>query len=195
LPELLRLRRARPRCWAGATLVGVSAWAAVAMLSEWISPVPKEVIEQLRRSLLPSDGSRGLLGTLALVALTPAVCEEALFRGPILRGLLSRVGPAAAAMLTGLLFGIFHIELARILPTAMLGILLSQIALQSGSILPAMLAHFLNNACLITLAYFGIDERVPELGTVTSLLIFVASAALTGLGLFMLRGGYDRPKL
>jgi membrane protease YdiL (CAAX protease family) len=132
---------------------------------------------------------------LALVALTPAVCEEALFRGPILRGFLSRVGPAAAAVMTGLLFGIFHIELSRILPTALLGILLSQIALQAGSILPSMLAHFLNNACLITMAYLGIDERVPELGTTASLLLFVASAAVTGLGLFMLRSDTDPPKL
>jgi sodium transport system permease protein len=195
LAELLGLARPQPRCWVGAALVGVSAWAAVAILSEWISPVPKEVIEQLRRSLLPSDGSRGLWGTLALVALTPAVCEEALFRGPILRGFRSRLGPAAAVALTGLLFGIFHVELSRILPTTLLGVLLSQIALQAGSILPAMLAHFLNNACLITLAYFGIDERVAGLGSTASLLIFVASATLTGAGLLMLRSAGGRPKL
>jgi membrane protease YdiL (CAAX protease family) len=195
LPQLLRIARPPPRCLAGAALVGLSAWAAVAILSEWLSPVPKEVIEQLRRSLIPTDGSRGLLGTLALVALTPAICEEALFRGPILHGLRSRVSPATAVALTGLLFGVFHVELSRILPTALLGVLLSLIALESGSILPAMLAHFLNNASLVGLAYFHIDERVAEVGTITSALILVAAAALTALGLLLVRSGARRGKL
>jgi sodium transport system permease protein len=195
LVDLLPIVRPPPRCLAGAALVGLSAWAGVAILSEWLSPVPKEVIEQLRRSLIPTDGSRSLLGTLALVALTPAVCEEALFRGPILRGLRARAGPAAAVALTGLLFGVFHLELSRILPTALLGVLLSLVALQSGSILPAMLAHFLNNASLVGLAYFRIDERVAEVGTTASALIFVAAALLTALGLLLVHSGGRQAKL
>ena len=195
LPEVLRIGRPPPRCLAGAALVGLSAWAAVAILSEWLGPVPKEVIEQLRRSLIPSDGSRGLLGTLALVALTPAICEEALFRGPILHGLRARVGPAAAVVLTGLLFGIFHLELSRILPIALLGVLLSLVALQSRSILPAMLAHFLNNASLVGLAYFRIDERVAEVGTKASVLIFLAATLLAGLGLLLVHSGARQGKL
>jgi sodium transport system permease protein len=195
LGGLLRIVRPPPRCLAGAALVGLSAWAAVAILTEWLSPVPKEVIEQLRRSLIPSDGSRGLLGTLALVALTPAICEEALFRGPILRGLRARTSPAAAVVLTGLLFGIFHVELSRILPTAVLGVLLSLVALESGSILPAMLAHFLNNATLVGLAFFRLDERVADIGPTASAFIFVAAALITTTGLLMLHSGSRRAKL
>jgi membrane protease YdiL (CAAX protease family) len=195
LPDLLRIVRPPPRCLAGAAMVGLSAWAAVAILSEWVSPVPKEVIEQLRRSLIPRDGSRGLWATLALVALTPAICEEALFRGPILRGLRTRAGPAAAVALTGLLFGVFHLELSRILPTALLGILLSLVALESGSILPAMLTHFLNNATLVGLAFFRIDEKVAEIGATASALIFVAGAALTVLGLSLVHSGRRQARL
>ena len=193
LAGLLRIVRPPPRGLAGAALVGLSAWAGVAILTEWVSPAPKEVIEQLRRSLIPTDGSRGLLATLALVALTPAICEEALFRGPILRGLRARIGPAAAVALTGLLFGVFHLELSRILPTALLGVLLSLLALASGSILPAMLAHFLNNATLIGLAYFRVDEKVAEVGSTVSALIFVAAVLLTGLGLFLARSSSSSP--
>ena len=195
LADLLRIVRPPPRCLAGAALVGLSAWAAVAILSEWVSPVPKEVIEQLRRSLIPTDGSRGFWGTLALVALTPAICEEALFRGPILRGLRTRANPVAAAALTGLLFGVFHIELSRILPTALLGILLSVVTLESGSILPAMLTHFLNNASLVGLAYFRIDDKVAEFGATASAMIFMAGAALTALGLFLVHSGSRQARL
>jgi membrane protease YdiL (CAAX protease family) len=195
LVGLLRLAPPPPRCLAGAALVGLSAWAAVGILSEWVSPAPKEVIEQLRRSLIPTDGSRGLLATLALVALTPAICEEALFRGPILRGLRARTSPAAAVALTGLLFGVFHLDVSRILPVAMLGVLLSLVALASGSILPAVLAHFLNNAVLVGLAYFRVDEKVAEVGRTASALIFVVAALLTVLGLLMTRSGLSSAKL
>lgn len=187
LVQTLHVGRPSSSGWLGAALVGLSAWAWVAMLSEWISPVPKEVLEHLRRSLIPTDGSRGLLGTLGLVALTPAICEEALFRGPILRGLRSRLGPLSAALTTGLLFGIFHVELSRILPTALLGVLLSLIALHTGSILPAMLAHFLNNAVLVIQAYLGVDERVGTLGTGLSAAILLISLALTGVGVWLVR--------
>jgi hypothetical protein len=97
--------------------------------------------------------------------------------------------------LTGLLFGVFHLELSRILPIALLGVLLSLVALESGSILPAMLAHFLNNASLVGLAYFRIDERVAEVGSMGSALIFVAAALLTALGLRLVHSGGRQAKL
>ena len=50
------------------------------------------------------------------MAVTPAVCEEALFRGPILRGLRTRLSPVGAAVVTGLLFGLFHGDVWRFLP-------------------------------------------------------------------------------
>ncbi len=139
-------------------LIGLSAWLVVGLLAEWILPAPKEVVESLRRVVAPADGGRGTLLTLFLMALTPAICEEALFRGPILRGLRTRLSPAGAAILTGLLFGIYHLDPWRLLPTAILGVALSGIALASDSIVPAMVAHFVNNACLILLARLHADD-------------------------------------
>ena len=89
-------------------LIGLSAWLVVGLVAEWILPAPKEVVEGLRHAIAPTDGGRGTLLTLFLMALTPAICEEALFRGPILRGLRTRLSPTGAAILTGLLFGIYH---------------------------------------------------------------------------------------
>jgi sodium transport system permease protein len=184
--DLLHLRRAPGRAWMGATLIGLSAWAAVSALSQWINPAPKELLEQMRRLLIPEG--RSLLATLGLVALTPAVCEEALFRGPILRGLRSQLSPAASVLLTGLLFGLFHLDVARILPASLLGVLLSFIALESGSILPAMLAHFTNNAILVVLSYYRLDERLANVTGVWAVASLVASVVLTSLGIGLVRG-------
>jgi membrane protease YdiL (CAAX protease family) len=104
-----------------------------------------------------------------------------------LRGLRTRAGPAAAAVITGVLFGLFHLDVYRIIPATILGTLLGFIALESGSILPAMLAHFCNNAILITLAECGLDRRMEDLGHRALTLIVFASAAVAATGFVLLR--------
>jgi sodium transport system permease protein len=158
LATVLRLVPPAPRALLGAILIGLSAWVVVGLLAEWIVPAPKEVVEGLRRIVAPTGHDRGTLATLLLLAVTPAICEEALFRGPILRGLRTRFSPAMTAILTGLLFGIYHVDAWRLLPTALLGVALSGIALAADSIVPSMVAHFTNNACLILLARLHADD-------------------------------------
>jgi sodium transport system permease protein len=155
---LLRLRRPSLTAVAGALLIGCSAWIVLAVVVQLIQPPPpKELEEHLRRLIPMGEGRGGLPLALLLVAVTPAVCEEALFRGPILRGLRTRFSAFGAVMLTGVLFGIYHADVWKIIPTALLGVALSAIALAADSIVPAMLAHFANNACLVVLASSGAD--------------------------------------
>lgn len=176
------LARPSKKALAGAALVGCCAWPAVAILSEWLVPVPKHVLDELRRLLLPESGGRGLVATLALLAVSPAVCEETLFRGPILRGLVGRLGPAGAIVTSAILFGVFHLDIYRLIPATALGILLGAIAYHSRSIFPSMLAHFCNNAILVTLGRSGLDERMEGLGRPILAILVVASIALTAVG-------------
>jgi sodium transport system permease protein len=189
LGPMIALRAPRPATALAAVLIGAGAWGAVAMLSEWLVPVPKEVIEQLRRALVPQDQSRGMAANLLLVALTPAICEEALFRGVVLRGLATRLAPSAAIAVTGLLFGLFHLDLYRLFPSTVLGVLLSWLALTTGSLVPSIIAHFLNNAILITLATWGVDQRVDQLGKGAAAALFIGSLAVTSAGIWLVWRG------
>ncbi|MEM7357355.1 MAG: CPBP family intramembrane glutamic endopeptidase, partial [Acidobacteriota bacterium] len=56
-----------------------------------------------------------------------------------------------------LVFGLFHISLIRLLPTAALGVLLAAVTLLTGSIFPAMLWHALNNAMAILASRYEVD--------------------------------------
>ncbi len=181
LGRVLRLRAPSAPALAGAILIGASGWLVIGLLADWILPAPKEVVESLRRAVAPPTGDRGLLATLFLMALSPAICEEALFRGPILRGLRSRFSPLLAAILTGLLFGLFHLDAWRLLPTALLGMGLSGIALAADSVVPAMAAHFVNNACLIVLARLHVDDTTA-LPVRTKLLFGTLGAVVLALG-------------
>jgi sodium transport system permease protein len=185
LRTILRLERPPAAALLAAVLIGISAWVVIGLLASWIAPAPKELVEKLRRVITPPEGGRGLALTLFLMALTPAVCEEALFRGPILRGLRSRFPAAGAAIVTGLLFGLYHGDVWRFLPTAAIGVLLSVVALGAGSILPAMLAHFVNNACLVVLARQGVDDATT-LGGWAAAAVFGGGVIVLGTGLWLL---------
>jgi sodium transport system permease protein len=193
--QAVGLVRPRGRAVAGAVLIGCSAWAAVAVLSEWLVPVPQHVLDLLRKSVLSIDGRHGFLMTLVLVAAGPAVCEEALFRGPILRGLGSRLSPAAAILTTAALFGLFHLDIYRVIPATLLGTLLGYLAYQTRSVVPAMLAHFCNNAILVTLARAGLDARMEALSHRALTLIVLASVGLSAAGVVLVRGAASKPEL
>jgi sodium transport system permease protein len=179
LTSVLRLRKPSAAAVAGAILIGSSAWLVVGLLVTWVLPPPKDVIEHLRPVITPIEGRGGFALALLLVAFTPAVCEEALFRGPILRGLRTRFSALGSAILTGLLFGLYHGSVWRFIPASALGFALSAIALAADSIVPAMIAHFANNACIIALASAGLDET--DTGMSVGLRLGLVAAGAAGL--------------
>jgi sodium transport system permease protein len=189
LAGAIRLRRPRAASLVGAALLGLSAWAVVGLPFQWLVPAPEEMVDRLRRTLAPVNEGSALPVALFLMALTPAVCEEALFRGPILRGLRTRFSPLAASVLTGLLFGLYHVDLWRLLPTGLLGVTLSLIALRSDSIVPAMVTHFMNNACLLTLDRLGATRPGKDLHGRTEVALFAAAAVVFAAGALLVRRG------
>jgi len=167
--------------------VGSSAWAVLGVVAHWILPAPRELEERLRH-VVEQSGSHGLAASLALMALTPAVCEEALFRGVILRGFAAKLPRLTSAVLTGLLFGLFHLDLWRILPTALLGVALSLIALETGSIIPSMLAHFANNAWLVLLVHLGSNAAAEDMSRSMQVGLLGGGLAVLTVGAALVRG-------
>jgi sodium transport system permease protein len=145
----------RPAPW---KFVGLALLLAVAL-----HPIMVELSQYIHRGLTQpkwmTDQIRQLLGAgqplwwqLALVAFLPAVCEEVAFRGFILSGLLRRVSPATAIVLSAFLFGFFHINPQQLLPATILGCVLGLIATRSGSLLPGILFHVTNNSLALLMA-------------------------------------------
>ena len=56
--------------------------------------------------------------------------------------------------------------------------MLGFIAWRSGSLGPAILAHFINNAVLVSLGTAGLDRRLDALGTPAQVGLLVGAAAL-----------------
>lgn len=149
--ESMALRLPKPKAILGAVLVGLSAGAAVSALALRLVPVPQSFSENLNQALM-LDG-QPLVVLLLVVAVSPAICEEALFRGFLFSGLL-RAGPAVALVVSSLLFGLAHGSIYRLIPTATLGFIIGFARWRTGSIVPGAIIHFLNNGLAILLLYY-----------------------------------------
>ncbi|MBQ8658613.1 MAG: CPBP family intramembrane metalloprotease [Clostridia bacterium] len=103
---------------------------------------------------LPSLNGFGFVGVLVTVALLPAIFEEIFFRGVLLSGLKS-FGMLGGALLCGALFSLYHENPAQTVYQFVCGFAFAWAAIKAGSILPTVLAHFLNNAFVLFTEKFG----------------------------------------
>lgn len=98
---------------------------------------------------LPND----LAGLLIVAALLPAFCEEVVFRGGVAYSAGKMNNKLAALALSGILFALFHANPAQTLHQFVLGVLLSLLALRSGSLWTSILVHLFNNVLVVALNY------------------------------------------
>lgn len=116
------------------------------------------------------------------IALVPAVCEELLFRGYILRAFEKSWGIITAIIVSGLIFGLFHIQLTNLLPLATLGMLFALFTWLSASLWPAVIAHFINNGAAVVMATYypelAFADMTPE--ALPSPWLLLLSIILTG---------------
>jgi sodium transport system permease protein len=178
--------RILPRILGGAVLVGLGGWVVANLAAQWIMPPPKEYLEAFRRLLFPETHARGLAMNLFLFALTPAFCEELFFRGLLLRGLLTRMSPAAAIGISAAMFALFHVDIYRLLPTALLGVMLGFVAYRGGTFLASAVVHFLNNGILVVLGAADLDRRLDALGTAANVALLTMALALVAAGIAIL---------
>ncbi|HWO23122.1 MAG TPA: CPBP family intramembrane glutamic endopeptidase [Kofleriaceae bacterium] len=144
-PRALGIAPAQARYLAAAVLIGASIWYLNLALIDLLFDVAPEEVEALQRIV-----ERPPLGAVLLaIALVPAVCEEVLFRGALLRALAARIAPAAALGIAAAMFAVYHFKPVQMLPTFTLGIVLGALSLRAGSILPSVIAHGLNNTMAI----------------------------------------------
>lgn len=106
---------------------------------------------------------RGYVVSLLVLAVVAApIAEEIVFRGVVLRGLLSRNGAVVAVGLQGVLFGLAHFDpihgtgnIGLILVLSAVGCVLGGAAYLIRRIAPTMIAHAILNGIAMALALSG----------------------------------------
>jgi membrane protease YdiL (CAAX protease family) len=116
-------------------------------------------LAELDRLAREASAEAPLLVLLAL-GLAPALGEELLFRGLLLRTLAGRLGGPAAVLGSAALFGAAHLDPVHGAAAFLLGAYLGAVAWRAGSVRTPVLCHAANN----TLAVLGAQGWVPEPG-------------------------------
>jgi sodium transport system permease protein len=126
---------------------------------------------QLVHRLLRPQGAIDALASFVAIALFPATCEEIVFRGTLLPGLLG-LGTQSAIIGSSMLFSAIHLQansegelsLYQLPFTFVVGIGLALLRLRTGSLVPSILAHTTVNGITFATAPFAgsLEGPLPD---------------------------------
>jgi hypothetical protein len=154
----------------GWTLLTFAAfWVLTAI---YITAVGEPDQQELTRDLREEESLAALIGYGVLLAFVAPLTEELFFRGFVFGVLREKIGVAGGALATGIVFGLVHvtgspIETVGVL--VILGVLLCLLFARTGSLLPCIALHAINNAIS-----FAVTK---EIAVGAAILIVLASAA------------------
>ena len=105
---------------------------------------------------IPLDNGMQLFGFSVLLALLPALVEEIFFRG-ILLDCLKDAKPVYAVITVSVCFALYHCSAAQLIYQLVYGAALTMLALAAKSVLPCIIAHFINNFAVLIFEYFNVN--------------------------------------
>jgi membrane protease YdiL (CAAX protease family) len=97
----------------------------------------------------------GFAAVFLVGAIGAPVAEELYFRGYVFAAYLRQKGPLVAYVLSGVVFATLHLNLEALLPIFVLGLVFAWMYRRSGSVIPPITAHALNNGLAFLIFYFG----------------------------------------
>lgn len=135
----------------GILVVVGSALIEAALRAVGINQTQEEMFAGVRNATLPQ-----FVGVLLAGAVIAPIAEEIFFRGYVFTAARRTYGLAPAFILSALLFAIAHLNLQAFVPIFLIGLVFCYVYWRTGSLVPSMIAHVLNNAlALISLYFFG----------------------------------------
>ena len=125
-------------------------------------PEPPQMME-------PTLTSLGL--NLLVMAVLPALLEEMIYRGYILRT-LRPYGNVFAVVISSLLFGLMHGNLRQIPFAFIVGLVLGLLYVLTDNIWLSITVHFANNAISVLMEYFGFGLSEAAVGYFYAMIIY-----------------------
>lgn len=156
-------------------LVMLTMWSAIPainLIGEWndriVLPETFSALEEAMRAmeqrakelteqLMEMNNWGALLLTLGLVAVIPALGEELFFRATVQQLLQSAIGKHLAVWLAAIIFSFIHFQFYGFVPRMLLGAIMGYFMVWSGSLWYPILAHFVNNATVVT--FYFLQQR------------------------------------
>ena len=137
-----------------------------------------ELINPAAEAILNSN----LLLSLLYAAVVAPVIEELIFR-KILLDKLRRFGDIPAIVMTGIAFGLFHMNLSQFFYAAVIGVIFAYVTIKTNTVRYAILLHMMINFLSTVVATFISDKNLIG---VVFLNIWILGSIATGIILFFM---------
>jgi membrane protease YdiL (CAAX protease family) len=129
-------------------------WTILTFIAFWVlTAIYVQIVgqpdqQELTRDLHDEQSLAALIGYAVLLAFVAPLCEEFFFRGFTYGVLREKFGVAGGTILTGIVFGLVHVAgspLETVGVLVILGMLLCVLYQRTGSLLPCIALHAINN--------------------------------------------------
>lgn len=173
-------------------LIASVATIAAAFVAEPINTLLPEMPEILKKAMEQLTEGPLWVSLLSVSVFAP-LFEEWLCRGLVLRGLLHKMNPTSAIMVSAAFFAILHMNPWQAIPAFILGLLFGYVYYKTGSLKLTMLMHCVNNTLALVMT------RIPSLADAETFMdlmspwayvciyvasvVFVAAAVITFKGI------------
>lgn len=150
------------------TIVG---WSILGVFLAWFGQGIAVLIEMQVFDIKPGSENTELIVSLTkmnpLFLLLPAIIgpivEELVFRYVIFNGLRRKMNVAAAAVLSALIFGLFHLEFVHLLIYFVMGLVLTFVYIQTKRIIVPIIVHMALNTITVTMQLLIDPEELERM--------------------------------
>ncbi len=170
-------------------LAGVSAGSLGTLLTQLINRVIDRIfgtgkIPEAFEGMNPANTAQFAFFAVCICIIAP-ICEEYVFRELLLKP-IRKFGDLAAALMSGLVFGLYHGNFDQFAYAALLGFFYAVIAIRRNSIIPTIILHALNNF-IVTFSNYAPEENVFT-QAVSAVSAFMFPAGLVAIAAALIMG-------
>ena len=131
----------------------INEWNMSFNFPDWMLVFDKKA-EDVTMYFLKMESLNDLIFNLLVLAIIPAIGEELFFRGYLQQTFVNYFNRKdLAIIITAFLFSAVHMQFQGFLPRFVLGLILGYLFYCSGSLWLPIIAHFINNAMVVSFAY------------------------------------------
>lgn len=188
-----RLHRAfplsAPPVWIVVALLGgFTIWTLPSFIAQELMPYLPDYpsTAELLDRLLRTAPLVGRVTIVVAIVVSAPLFEELIFRGYLWRVLEAGLGSLAALVGTTLLFALFHMDPVQSVALLPIAFFLGWLRGRSGSIVPSMVVHLMNNGLGVLLTYASPSEP-DSLGLGFAIAGAAATGVFAGLGVWVSR--------
>jgi membrane protease YdiL (CAAX protease family) len=159
-------------------------------IEEWMKKSETEAAG-LTNSFLLSNTWPGFLVNILMMAIIPALGEELLFRGLLIRLFREWTKDVHVAIfISAFIFSAIHMQFYGFFARLMMGVMFGYLLYWTGSIWVPILVHFINNAIIVSFGFAyvrGLTQLNPDsVGSTNNIFVLIGAGILLTIVLLIL---------